>query len=76
MLDARMMAWLLEQVPGVGFEALGGRLMVFEPRLRSSVDDLARALRRYEEFLEHVPGVVGATSPTAIPATHVPRPDR
>jgi hypothetical protein len=29
MLDARMMQWLLAQAPGVGFEVLGGRLMVF-----------------------------------------------
>lgn len=64
MLDARMMEWLLAQAPGVGFEILGGRLMVFEPRMRSSVDDLARALERYDGFLEHVPRVVLLSSPS------------
>ena len=58
MLDARMMRWLLVQAPGVGFEILGGRLMVFEPRMRSSVDDVARVLERYDAFLEQVPRVV------------------
>ena len=58
MLDARMMQWLLAQAPGVGFEVLGDRLMVFEPRMRTSVDDVARALSRYDAFLDHVPLVV------------------
>lgn len=62
MLDARMMQWLLVrllvQAPGVGFEILGGRLMVFEPRMRSSVDDVVRVLERYDALLEHVPRVV------------------
>jgi hypothetical protein len=61
LLDARMMEWLLAQAPGVGFEVLGGRLMVFEPRMRTSVDDVARALGRYDAFLDRVPGVVSSS---------------
>jgi len=57
-VDARMMAWLLEQLPGVGFEILGGWLMVFRPRATTSVDDLDRALELHEEFLERIPRVV------------------
>jgi hypothetical protein len=57
-VDARMMEWLLSQVPGVGFEVLGGRLLVFRPRMTASVDDLARALELLDAFLAHVPRVV------------------
>jgi hypothetical protein len=69
MLDARMMQWLLAQAPGVGFEVLGGRLMVFEPRMRTSVDDVARALGRYDAFLDHVPRIV---YPSSLRASAVP----
>jgi hypothetical protein len=65
LLDARMMEWLLARAPGVGFEVLGGRLMVFEPRMRASVDDVDRALGRYDGFLEHLPRVVHPSSPRA-----------
>jgi len=58
LLDQRMMEWLLEQVPGVGFEVLGGRLMVFRPRVTTSLDDLARAVELHDGFLERVPTVV------------------
>ncbi len=58
LLDPRMMRWLLEQVPGVGFEALGGRMMLFRPRATTSVDDLAGAVELYDRFLEQVPRVV------------------
>jgi Protein of unknown function (DUF3137) len=58
LLDARMMRWLLEQVPGVGFEVLGGRLMVFRPRATTSLDDLARALKLSDAFTERIPEVV------------------
>ena len=76
MLDARMMQWLLAQAPGVGFEILGGRLMVFEPRMRSSVDDVARLLERYDAFLDHVPRVVQQDVPDHVaPASSSP-PDR
>ena len=57
-VDARMMAWLLEQLPGMGFEILGGWLMVFRPRATTSVDDLDRALDLHEAFLERIPRVV------------------
>ena len=70
MLDARMMEWLLAQAPGVGFEILGGRLMVFEPRMRTSVDDVARVLGRHDAFLQHVPRVV---HPPNLQASTVPR---
>jgi len=58
LLDQRMMEWLLEQVPGVGFEVLGGRLMVFRPRVTTSLDDLARAVELHDGFLERVPTAV------------------
>jgi hypothetical protein len=57
-LDARMMEWLLEQLPGVGFEVLGGDALVFRPRTTPSLDDLDRALELYDRFVEHVPRVV------------------
>ena len=77
LLDARMIEWLL-QAPGVGFEVVGGRLMLFEPRRASSVDDVHRALRRSDAFLERVPAVVPALFPVAAPPiSGVPgRPDR
>jgi hypothetical protein len=76
MLDARMLQWLLAQAPGVGFEILGGRLMVFEPRMRSSVDDVARALERYDAFLEHVPPVVRPLAPDHVALAPSRRQDR
>ena len=76
MLDVRMMEWLLTQAPGVGFEILGGRLVVFEPRMRSSVDDVARALERYDAFLEHVPAVVRSQVPHQVAPASSRHPDR
>lgn len=58
LLDARMMRWLLEQVPGVGFEVLGGRLMLYRPRVTTSVDDLTRAIELQDRFIEQIPHVV------------------
>ncbi|MDQ3209653.1 MAG: hypothetical protein M3Q20_00485 [Actinomycetota bacterium] len=70
-LDARMMEWLMLQAPGMGFEIVAGRLMVFEPRHVLSLDDVDRALRRFDGLLEHVPPVVSslfpATRPTVSP---------
>lgn len=59
-LDARMMAWLLEQLPGVGFEVLGGTAMLFRPRITTSLDDLSRAVELHDRFLEQIPRVVRA----------------
>ena len=56
-VDARLMAWLLEQIPGMGFEILGGWLMVFRPRVTTSMDDLGRALDLHAAFLERIPRV-------------------
>jgi hypothetical protein len=47
-------------VGGIGFEALGGRLMVFRQRVTASLDDVARALDLHDAFVERVPGVVRA----------------
>ena len=58
LLDPRMMQWLLGQALGVGFESLGGRLMVFRPRATTSVDDLARAVELHGRFLEQIPRLV------------------
>jgi hypothetical protein len=57
-VDGRLMAWLLEQIPGMGFEILGGWLMLFRPRVTTSIDDLGRALDLHEAFLERIPRVV------------------
>ena len=57
-VDALLMAWLLEQAPGVGFEILDGWMMVFRPRATTSVDDVGRALDLHEAFLERIPRVV------------------
>lgn len=57
-LDALMIRWLLEQLPGVGFEILGGRLMLFRPRVTTSVDDLSRAVELFDRFQERIPRVV------------------
>ena len=58
LLDPRMMRWLLEQVVDVGFEVLGGRQMLFRPRVTTSLDDLARAVELYDRLLEQIPRVV------------------
>jgi len=63
MLDARMMEWLLLEPPGVGFEIAAGRLMVFGPRDRASLDDLAEGLRRFDAFLDRVPPVLSSLFP-------------
>jgi hypothetical protein len=63
LLDARMMEWLLLEPPGVGFEVAAGRLMVFGPRDRASLDDLAEGLRRSDAFLDRVPTVVSSLFP-------------
>ena len=78
LLDARMMRWLMEQAPGVGFEVVAGRLMVFEPRLTASLDDVGRALRRFDGFLEHVPQVMPSLFPDVVQALFATpdRPDR
>lgn len=57
-LDARMMAWLLEQTPGVGVEVADGWLMVFRPRATTSLDDLDHALELFDGFLARIPRVV------------------
>jgi hypothetical protein len=57
-VDARLMAWLLEQVPGMGFEILGGWIMMFRPRATTSLDDVGRALDLHGGFLERIPRVM------------------
>ena len=57
LLDQRMMAWLLEQPVEVGFEIVGGRLLLFRRRATTSVDDVARALELADAFDERVPSV-------------------
>lgn len=71
-LDARMMAWLLAQPPGAGVEVSGGRLMVFGPRPTTSIDDVDRALRRYEAFLAQLPAVVASLYPEAVSVREAP----
>jgi hypothetical protein len=58
LLDARMMTWLLEQVPGAGFEVRSARLLVFRPRPTASLDDVARALEMSDAFADRIPRVV------------------
>ena len=43
--------------------------MVFGPRSTSSLDDVDRALRRFDSFHEHVPAVVSSLFPDAGVAT-------
>lgn len=62
-LDGRMMGWLLEQVPGTGFEVLDRRLMVFRRRVPSSLDDVERALALHDGFIECVPRVLRTERP-------------
>jgi hypothetical protein len=80
LLDARMMEWLLLEPRGVGFEAAAGGLMVFGPRDRASLDDLAEGLRRFDAFLDRVPRVMSSPFPAqeaAVSAATPPeRPDR
>ena len=61
-VDARMMGWLLERSPGVGFEVSGTRVMVFRRRATASLDDVADSLALYDDFVEHIPRVVVAGS--------------
>lgn len=74
-LDARMMEWLMLQAPGVGFEIAAGRLMLFEPRSLLSLDDVDRALRRFDAFGEHVPAVISSLFPVTETRTAPDRPD-
>lgn len=66
-LDQRLMEWLLTQLPGVGFEILDGRLMVFRPRVTTSVDDVQRTLEAFDAFRERIPRVVGPADPSIPP---------
>ena len=61
-VDARMMAWLLQQGPGVGFEVVGGRVMVFRRRATVSLDDVADSLALYDAFVGRIPKVVATGS--------------
>ena len=61
-VDARMMAWLLERGPGVGFEVAGSRVLVFRRRATASLDDVADSLALYDGFVEHIPRVVATGS--------------
>jgi hypothetical protein len=61
-VDARMMAWLMDEVPGIGFEVLGGRVMVFRRRATASLDDVADVLELWDAFLERIPRVVSSGS--------------
>jgi hypothetical protein len=61
-VDARMMQWLLERAPGVGFEVSGTRVMVFRRRATASLDDVADSLALYDDFVAHIPRVVVAGS--------------
>ena len=61
-VDARMMQWLLERSPGVGFEVSGTRVMVFRRRATVGLDDVADSLALYDDFVEHIPRVVVAGS--------------
>lgn len=76
-LDARMMEWLLLQASGVGFEIVAGRLLMFEPRSLLSLDDVDRALRRFDGLLDHVPYVVRSLFPISggSPSSVTGRPD-
>jgi hypothetical protein len=76
LLDARMMEWLLLEPPGVGFEVVAGRLMVFGPREPASLDDVADALRRYDAFHEHVPSVLASLFPASGAESVAPAPER
>ena len=69
LLDARMIEWLLLQAPGIGFDVVAGRLMVFEPRRAPSIDDVDRALRRFDGLLTHVPAVLSSLFPDPAPAS-------
>jgi hypothetical protein len=61
-VDARMMAWLLERGPGVGFEIAGTRVMVFRRRETASLDDVADSLALYDGFIQRIPKVVATGS--------------
>ena len=81
LLDARMVAWLLDQPPDMGVEVRDGRLMVYGRRHTASIDDVDRALGRLAGFVEHVPRVIGSLFPATDvgpgPASSGPlRPDR
>jgi hypothetical protein len=58
LLDARFMAWLLEQPPWIGFEIHAGRLLVFRPRMVASLDDVEGALALRDELVANIPRVV------------------
>jgi hypothetical protein len=61
-VDPRLMAWLLAQGPGVGFEVSGTRVMVFRRRATASLDDVADSLALYDAFIEHIPRIVATGS--------------
>lgn len=55
-----MIAWLLDELPGVGLEVLGGTSMLFRPRVTTSLDDIARTVELHDRFLERIPRAVRA----------------
>lgn len=59
-LDARMIEWLLQAEPGVGFEIRGARLMTFRPRPTTSLDDVGLALELHDALSERIPRIVRA----------------
>jgi hypothetical protein len=59
-VDARLMEWLLGQEPGVGFEVLDGRVLVFRQRATISVDDVSATLALFDAFTDRIPRVVGS----------------
>ena len=81
LLDARMIAWLLDEDPDTGIEVRAGRLMVYGRRPTTSLDDVDRAVRRFDGFVRHIPGVIASlfpvvgTGPDAA-ASGPSRPDR
>ncbi len=65
-LDARMMAWLLQEAPaGFGVEIVGSRLLVFVPQLRPW--ELGSLLVAVEAFLRQVPAVIASLYPGLSP---------
>jgi hypothetical protein len=63
LIDARMMAWLLEHASDYGFEAVGSRVLVAGPKV--SPTEVLQVIGTAKGFVDHVPEVVFSLYPVS-----------
>jgi hypothetical protein len=65
LLDARMLAWLLDRSEGWGFEVAGGEVLCYRSRVQPW--ELRPVLDTASGFLDHVPNVMWSLFPPPTP---------